>query len=241
MPKSLNPRWIVAASAALALLVGVAIVLGHGIGLDALRMQQAQLEAWQHAHPLTTGLGFFGVFIAAAALSLPATPLLSIAAGAVLGPLWGTMVSSFASALGATLAFLLSRWLLRDWVRRRLGARMAAVDAGVRRDGGWYLLTLRIVPILPGSVINLCFSVTALRAWTFYWISQLGTLLATGLYVNAGTQLAHLTSLADIATPRVLASLTALAVLPLLARYGLTRWRTHAARGDVPETVELTS
>jgi uncharacterized membrane protein YdjX (TVP38/TMEM64 family) len=174
-------------------------------------------------------VAFFGAFVASAALSVPGIPLLSLAAGAVLGPWWGLVVASFASAMGATLAFLASRALLRDWVGRRFGARMSALDDGVRRHGAWYLLTLRLVPVFPASVINLGLGVTALRPWTFYWVSQLGMLVAIALYVNAGTRLAQLNSLRDVATPTVWAWLFALILLPWLVKLGIER-RLRAAR-----------
>jgi len=151
-------------------------------------------------------------------LSLPGATLLTLAGGAIFGLLWGTLIVSFASTIGATLAFLIARFLLRDWVARRFGQRLAAVDEGVRRDGGFYLFTLRLVPVFPFFLVNLLLGLTAMKARTFYGVSQLGMLAGTVVYVNAGTQLARLDSLAGILSPSLLASFALLGVFPLLAR-----------------------
>jgi len=144
--------------------------------------------------------------------------LLTLAGGAVFGLFWGTVIISFASTIGATLAFLMSRFLLRDWVTRRFGQRLAAIDAGVRREGALYLFTLRLVPVFPFFLINLLLGLTAMKARTFYWVSQLGMLAGTVVYVNAGTQLARLDSLSGILSPGLLGAFALLGIFPLLAR-----------------------
>jgi pyruvate/2-oxoglutarate dehydrogenase complex dihydrolipoamide dehydrogenase (E3) component/uncharacterized membrane protein YdjX (TVP38/TMEM64 family) len=152
------------------------------------------------------------------ALSLPGAALMTLAGGAVFGLWWGTLLVSFASSIGATLAFLVSRFLLRDWVAARFGQRLAAVDAGVQREGAFYLFTLRLVPLFPFFVINLLLGLTAMKARTFYWVSQLGMLAGTVVYVNAGTQLAKIESVAGIVSPGLLLSFALLGVFPLIAR-----------------------
>ena len=195
-----------------------------GLGLDQhlslaqLQAHQGTLLAWRDAHPLPAAAGFFAVYVAVTALSLPGALLMTLLAGALFGLVWGTVIVSFASTLGATLAFLVARWLLGDWVRARVGARMAAVDAGMARDGGFYLFTLRLVPVFPFFLINLVMGLTQLRTWTFYWVSQLGMLAGTLVYVNAGTQLAQLRSLSGLASPGLLLALALLGLLPLASR-----------------------
>ncbi len=143
---------------------------------------------------------------------------MTLAGGAVFGLLWGMVLVSFASSLGATLAFLASRFLLRDWVTQRFGQRLQAIDAGIRREGGFYLFTLRLVPVFPFFMINLLMGLTPMRAATFYWVSQLGMLAGTLVYVNAGTQLAGISSLRGILSPGLIASFALLGIFPLIAK-----------------------
>jgi pyruvate/2-oxoglutarate dehydrogenase complex dihydrolipoamide dehydrogenase (E3) component/uncharacterized membrane protein YdjX (TVP38/TMEM64 family) len=192
--------------------------LGRFLSLDALRAGQAEFAAAYVAEPLKVIGIFFLVYVAVAALSLPGAAVLTIAAGTLFGLAVGTLVVSFASSLGATLAFLVSRFLLRDWVQQRFGERLAAVNRGIARDGAFYLFALRLVPLFPFFVINLLMGLTPLRTRTFYWVSQLGMLAGTAVYVNAGTQLAAVTSLADVFSPALLAAFALLGVFPLLAK-----------------------
>ena len=129
--------------------------------------------------PLLTVAIYFVVYVISTALSLPGATLLTLAGGAVFGLLWGLVIVSFASTLGATLAFLMARFLFRDWVQKRFGQRLATIDAGVRREGAFYLFTLRLVPVFPFFLINLLLGLTAMKARTFYWVSQLGMLAGT--------------------------------------------------------------
>ena len=196
----------------------VALDLTRFLSLEALRDSQARLVAWQAQAPLQVAALYFVVYVAATALSLPGATVITLAGGALFGLGWGTLIVSFASSLGATLAFLTARTLLRDAVRQRLGDRLAPIDAGVARDGAFYLFSLRLIPVVPFFVINLAMGLTAMRTWTFYWVSQLGMLAGTLVYVNAGTQLAQLTSLRDVLSPGVLGAFVLLGVFPLLAR-----------------------
>ncbi len=204
----------------LALLLGVyfALDLGRFLSLEAIKSSQADLQAWRAEQPLRAGLLFFTGYVIVTALSLPGAAVMTLAAGALFGLGWGTLIVSFASSIGATLAFLAARWMLRDWVQSRFGERLATLDAGIAREGGFYLFTLRLVPVLPFFVINLAMGVTALRTWTFYWVSQIGMLAGTLVYVNAGTQLARIDTLSGIVSPGVLGSLVLLGVFPLLSK-----------------------
>src|SRR5471030_1847423 len=135
------------------------------------------------------------------AASLPVAGIMTLAAGAIFGLAWGTLIVSFASSIGATLAFLASRFVLRDWIQQKFGEKLRAIDSGVEKEGGFYLFTLRLVPAFPFFVINLAMGLTSMRTRTFYWVSQLGMLAGTVVYVNAGTQIAQIESLRGILSP----------------------------------------
>ena len=204
-----------------------ALDLGQYLRLDWLKSQQVTLTAWRDARPLTSAAVYFVLYVAVTALSLPGAALMTLAGGALFGLGWGTLIVSFASSLGATLAFLVSRFLLRDWVAQRFGQRLAAINAGVQREGAFYLFTLRLVPAFPFFLVNLLLGLTTMRARTFYWVSQLGMLAGTVVYVNAGTELAKLTSLSGIVSPGLLLSFALLGVFPLIARKIVERARAN--------------
>ena len=214
----LDKRWWVVVVLAGLVAAFFAFDLGHYLSLATIKSRQAELEAWRAAQPVVAALLFFAGYVAVTALSLPGAAVMTLAAGAIFGLGWGTLIVSFGSTIGATLAFLTARWLLGDWVKARFGERMAAINAGVQRDGGFYLFTLRLVPVFPFFMINLAMGLTAMRPRTFYWVSQLGMLAGTLVYVNAGTQLARIDSLSGIASPALLGSLALLGIFPLAAR-----------------------
>ena len=180
----------------LALLIAAWFVfdLGRWFTLEAVKARQADFAALYAARPLVVIGVFFLVYVALTALSFPGATIMTLVAGAVFGLVAGTVLVSFASSLGATLAFLASRYVLRDSVRRRFGQRLAEIDRGVEREGAFYLFTLRLVPLVPFFVINLAMGLTKMRTGTYYWVSQLGMLAGTVVYVNAGTQLARIES-----------------------------------------------
>ena len=195
-----------------------ALDLGRFFSLDYFKSQQAAIEAYRAAHPgLTAGI-FFAVYVAVTGLSLPGAAILTLVGGAIFGLLWGAVIVSFASTLGATLAFLVARFALRDWVQSQFGVRLKAINAGIEKEGGFYLFTLRLIPIFPFFVINLVMGLTPIRAWTFYWVSQIGMLAGTLVYVNAGTQVARIDSLRGILSPGLLISFALLGVFPLIAQ-----------------------
>ena len=192
--------------------------LGRFFSLDYIKGAQAEFAALYAARPTQVIAVFFAVYVAVTALSLPGAALLTLLAGAVFGLLVGTVVVSFASSIGATLAMLVSRYLLRDSVKSRFGARLADIDKGVEREGAFYLFTLRLVPVFPFFVINLLMGLTRMKATTFYWVSQLGMLAGTLVFVNAGTQLARIDSLKGILSPGLLLSFVLLGLFPLVAK-----------------------
>lgn len=192
--------------------------LDRYITLDYLKSQQTAFASYYQQHTLRTLLIYMGVYVAMAAFSLPGATIMTLAGGALFGFATGTVVISFASTIGATLALLSARFLFRDVVRASFGERLRAIDEGMAREGAFYLFTLRLIPIFPFFVINLVMGLTAIRATTFFWVSQLGMLPATLVYVNAGTQLARLDSLQGILSPGLLLSFALLGVFPLVAK-----------------------
>ncbi|HRI18666.1 MAG TPA: FAD-dependent oxidoreductase, partial [Burkholderiaceae bacterium] len=205
---------------ALAALVAAyfAFDLGRFLSLATLKVRQGEFVALYEADPLLVAGIFFAVYVAVTAASIPGATVLTLAAGAIFGLVVGTLIVSFASSVGATLAFLAARDVLRDSVQARFGARLAEIDKGVAREGAFYLFTLRLVPLVPFFVINLLLGLTAMKAATFYWVSQLGMLAGTLVYVNAGTQLARIDSLQGILSPALVGSFVLLGVFPFIAR-----------------------
>ncbi|WP_322981302.1 FAD-dependent oxidoreductase [Pseudomonas sp. C11] len=195
--------------------------LGQYLSLDALKAQQAALNAQVAANPWLIGGLFFLAYVAVTALSLPGAALMTLVAGALFGLLGGTVLVSFASTLGATLAMLISRFLLRDWVQASFGQRLATIDQGIAQEGASYLFALRLVPVFPFFLINLAMGLTRLPARTFWWISQVGMLPGTLVYVNAGRELAQLDSLSGILSPGLLGAFVLLGLLPILSRKAL--------------------
>jgi pyruvate/2-oxoglutarate dehydrogenase complex dihydrolipoamide dehydrogenase (E3) component/uncharacterized membrane protein YdjX (TVP38/TMEM64 family) len=192
--------------------------LGRFLSLDYIKSRQAEFTALAAAGPLAVGGAFFAIYVAVCALSLPGAAIMTLAAGAIFGLVTGTVIVSFASAIGATLALLTSRYLLRDSVQAKFGARLADMDRGIERDGAFYLFTLRLVPIFPFFIINLLMGLTKMKALTFWWVSQLGMLAGTIVYVNAGTQLAKIDSLRGILSPALIGSFVLLGIFPLVAK-----------------------
>jgi pyruvate/2-oxoglutarate dehydrogenase complex dihydrolipoamide dehydrogenase (E3) component/uncharacterized membrane protein YdjX (TVP38/TMEM64 family) len=189
--------------------------------LAELKQQRDALVTFTESRPVLSIGAYFILYVLMAALSLPGAAVLTIAGGAIFGLTAGTVAVSFASSIGATLAFLAARFLFGDSVRRRFKDRLARIDEGIAKDGGFYLFSLRLVPVFPFFVINLVAGLTALRTWTFYWVSQLGMLPGTIVYVNAGTQLGQLSSAGDILSPSLIGAFVLLALLPFLARWGV--------------------
>jgi pyruvate/2-oxoglutarate dehydrogenase complex dihydrolipoamide dehydrogenase (E3) component/uncharacterized membrane protein YdjX (TVP38/TMEM64 family) len=198
-----------------------ALGLNQYLNLDTLQASQDRLAQGYAESPWTVRAAYFLLYVAVTSLSLPGAVILTLAGGAVFGLGWGLLLVSFASSLGATLSFLMARFVLRDVVQARFAARLVEINKGVEREGVFYLLSLRLVPLVPFFVINLAMGLTAMRTWTFYWVSQLGMLAGTAVYVNAGTQLASIHSLRDVVSPALLGSCVLLGLFPLLARWVL--------------------
>ncbi|WP_296717205.1 FAD-dependent oxidoreductase [Erythrobacter sp.] len=206
--------------AALAAIIAAYFVfdLGQYLTLSGVKDLVVQWEAFYAENPVAVLAGFFAVYVAVTAASLPGAAIMTLAAGALFGLVTGTILVSFASTAGATLAFLSSRYVLRDTIEARFGERLKAINAGLERDGAFYLFSLRMIPAFPFFVVNLVMGLTRIRIWTYVWVSQVGMLLGTAVYVNAGTQLAQIDSLSGIVSPGVLASFALLGIAPWLAK-----------------------
>ncbi len=209
-----------------------ALDLGSYLQLGVLQARIDELYAWRQARPVAAGGLFFVVYVLVTGLSLPGAAIMTLAGGALFGFWYALLLVSFASSVGASLAFLVSRVLLRDWVQQRFAPQLRAVNAGFARDGGFYLFSLRLVPLFPFFLINLLMGLLPISLRRFYWVSQLGMLPATAVFVNAGRELGQLQDLSGIISPGLLLSFLLLALFPLLAR-ALLNWlrRRRALRG----------
>ena len=195
--------------------------LGQYFSLAELRARRDQLLAFVEANFWGTLAAYMAAYIVMAALSLPGAAIMTLAGGALFGLAAGTVAVSFASTIGATLVFLAARFLFRDTIQQKFSRRLKSINAGVEKDGAFYLLALRLVPVFPFWVINLVMALTPIRTWTYYWVSQLGMLPATLVYVNAGTQLGEIESTGDILSFELIGAFALLGLLPLILRWVL--------------------
>ena len=216
-------------------LVIIAVLAAAITAIIAFDAQQYLLpEFYQNLFaekPLLTGLIFFCVYVMVTALSIPGAAALTLIGGAIFGLGWGLLLISFASTLGATLAFLMTRLLLKDWVQAKFGGYLKGINDGIEKDGPFYLFTLRLIPVVPFFVINLVMGLMPIKAWTFYWVSQVGMLAGTAVFVNAGAQLGQLDdlSLSGILTPGILGSFVLLAAFPWIARTLIAKVKKNRA------------
>ena len=213
-----NVRWVLLAVIALAIGAFFFFGLDDYLSLERLQDGRESLAAWVTANPVLSWVGFFFAYLFVTALSLPGAAIMTLAAGALFGLLSGFLLASFASSIGATLAMLIARLLLGDWVQSRYGPQLQRINEGLERDGGFYLFSLRMVPLFPFFVINLVMGLTRMSSLSFYWISQLGMVPGTLVFVFAGTQLAEIESVGDILSPGLLLAFTLLGLFPIAAK-----------------------
>ena len=199
--------------------------LGQYLNLTYLKESQAAFAAYYTEHKVITLLSYMLIYITATALSLPGAAILTLAGGALFGLVTGSIIISFSSTIGATLACIVSRYLLRDWVQGKFGDKLQKINEGMEQEGGFYLFTLRLVPIFPFFIINLVMGLTKIRLKTFYWVSQLGMFPATVVYVNAGKELGRIDSLSGILSPGLILSFVLLGIFPITAKKILGRIR----------------
>lgn len=198
----------------------------HYLTLAYLKQQQANFTELYAHHRFSVIAGYMLIYILVTALSLPGAAVMTLAGGGLFGLVTGTIVVSFASSIGATCACLVARYLLRDWVQKKFGEKLVKINRGVEREGGFYLFSLRLVPIFPFFVINLVMGLTPIRTSTYYWVSQLGMLPATIVYVNAGRELAEVDSLRSILSPGLIFAFALLGLLPLVTKKLLAFYRS---------------
>ena len=209
--------------------------LGAYLSLEYIKASQAKFQELYQSNQLMVIAAYMGIYVAVTALSLPGAAVLTLASGALFGLIVGTVVVSFASTIGATLACIVSRYLLRDWVQGKFGDKLGAINEGIEKEGAFYLFTLRLVPIFPFFVINLVMGLTLMRLFTFFWVSQIGMLAGTIVYVNAGKELGRIDSLAGILSPGVLISLAVLGLFPIAVKKLLAAYKKKFRATEVIE------
>jgi dihydrolipoamide dehydrogenase len=216
----------------LVLLITMAVYfdLHQLITLDNFRARQAEIDGWVTDNPLNAALSFFALYVAITAINIPGAAVMTLIAGALFGVLQGALIVSFASTIGATFAFLLSRFLLREYIEQRFADILQRINNGLEKDGAFYLFTLRLIPAFPFFAINMVMGITRIKVPTYYLVSQIGMLPATLLYVNAGTQISQLETLAGILSPQIIGSFVLLGLFPLLARKLLERYKAAKQR-----------
>ena len=192
--------------------------LGRYLNLGFFQAQRAVVVDFYEDNPWLTIAAFMAIYIAMAALSLPGAAIMTLAAGAIFGLAVGLVLVSFASTIGATLACLLARYLFRDAVQSRFGKFLQKINEGIEKEGAFYLFAVRLVPVFPFFVVNLVMALTPIRLWTFYWVSQIGMLAGTAVYVNAGKEIGQLESLSGILSPMLLISFALLGIFPIVAK-----------------------
>ncbi|MRS13452.1 TVP38/TMEM64 family protein [Enterobacteriaceae bacterium RIT691] len=206
------------------MIAGMVVLPREWLSLTFLQQSHESAVAWYQAHPLLTSVGYFLVYVLVTALSIPGATLITLLGAAVL-PFWlAVVLVSFASTSGALLAMLFSRYLLAEWVSQRFAVQMAKVNAGIAREGAFYLFALRLMPLFPFFVVNLLAGLTRISITRYWWVSQLGMLPATLIYLNAGRQLSQLQTLADILSGPMLLAFALLGLLPLVTRRLLGRF-----------------
>lgn len=214
-------------------LIVVLIILFKVFGLQQyftlsyLKEQQSLFAQLFAANQILVIFIYMLIYIVVTTLSLPGAAVMTLAGGGLFGLVTGTIVVSFASTIGATLACIVARYLLRDWVQQKFGDKLIKINEGMAKEGGFYLFSLRLVPIFPFFVINLVMGLTSIRMVTYYWVSQLGMLPATIVYVNAGKELAELESLAGILSPGLIISFALLGLLPIIAKKILSLYKSR--------------
>lgn len=201
--------------------------------LDVAKAKQAELANYIDAHLLQAALIYFVVYVLLTAFSIPGATVVTLLGAALFGFWLSLLLASFASTIGATLAFLSSRFLLRDWVQAKFADKLQTINQGIERDGAFYLLSLRLIPIFPFFLINLVMGLTPISTWRYYWVSQLGMLPGTAVYLNAGTQLAEISNLGEIVSLPVLASFVLLGVFPIVVKWIMGKFQQRVTQSPV--------
>lgn len=232
--KGLYTKILIAAAVVVVVALFFALDLGKYLSLSYIKGSQTRFEALYAAHPVLVIGGYMLLYILVTGLSLPGAAIMSLAGGALFGLVVGVLIISFASTIGATLACFLARYVLRDFIQGRFGDRLKTINEGIEREGAFYLFTLRLVPIFPFFVINLVLGLTRMRLRTFYWVSQVGMLAGTIVYVNAGRELGRIESLSGILSLRLIVSFAILGLFPLAAKKFINLYRRRTLKEARP-------
>jgi uncharacterized membrane protein YdjX (TVP38/TMEM64 family) len=235
MDKKLLQRLLIVAAVLILVILFKALGLGQYLTLDYLKASQEKFTELYTNHRLVVIVTYMGIYIAVTALSLPGAAVMTLAGGAMFGFWVGVLVVSFASTIGATLACFVARFLLRDWVQNKLGGKLSTMNKGIAKQGAFYLFSLRLVPIFPFFVINLAMGLTPMKLATFYWVSQVGMLPGTMVYINAGKELGQVESLSGILSPGLILSFVILGLFPLTVKKLLNLYKQKTGNPDAAE------
>jgi uncharacterized membrane protein YdjX (TVP38/TMEM64 family) len=230
MKRSLITKIVVALVLLTIIIFFIIFDLDRFVTLPYVKASQVKFQALAVEHPLIVIASYMTAYILITSLSLPGAAVLTLLGGALFGLWVGTLAVSFASTIGATLACFISRFVLRDWVQKKLGDKLLTVNEGIEREGAFYLFTLRLIPIFPFWAINLVMGLTRMPLRTFYWVSQVGMLAGTVVYVNAGKELAKIASLSDILSPSLLLSFILLGILPITTKKVIHFYKNRVGR-----------
>ncbi|MFO7685192.1 MAG: TVP38/TMEM64 family protein [Desulfobacterales bacterium] len=241
MAQEKNKKWIGKAAVVGLIVLGIFAFryfdLGQYLSLDYLKSSREKFQALYQSQRVLVIAAYMGIYIVVTALSLPGAAVMTLAGGGLFGLTVGTVAVSFASTIGATLACVVSRFLLREWVQNKFGDKLATINAGIEKEGAFYLFSLRLVPVFPFFVINLLMGLTRMRLFTFFWVSQIGMLAGTIVYVNAGKELAQIDSLAGILSPGVLISFAVLGLFPITVKKLLALYKRKIRKSSESATV----
>ena len=240
MDKKLLQRLLIVAAIVGAVILFKALGLGQYLSLDYLKTSQGKFLQLYSQNRLAVIAAYMAIYIAVTTLSLPGAAVMTLAGGALFGFWIGFVVVSFASTIGATLACFVARFLLRDWVQKRFGDKLSAINTGIKKEGSFYLFSLRLVPIFPFFIINLAMGLTPMKLFTFYWVSQIGMLPGTMVYVNAGKELGQIESLSGILSPGLIISFVILGLFPITAKKLLALYSRKTGK-LLPEEKESTN
>ncbi|MCF8024481.1 MAG: TVP38/TMEM64 family protein [Desulfobacteraceae bacterium] len=203
------------------------------MNLAYIKESRENFQALLARYPALVTGAFFIVYIVVTALSLPGAAVMTLAGGALFGFWTGLVIVSFASSIGATLACAVARYLFRDWTRQKMGAWYDKINAGIKKEGAFYLFTLRLIPAVPFFAINLGMALTEMRLWTFYWVSQAGMLAGTAVFINAGNQLGQISKMGDILSPSLIISFVILGIFPLAVKKTVNLIRAKTGKGKI--------
>ncbi len=240
MNKKLIQRLLVVAAIIIVVILFKILGLGQYLSLDYLKTSQDKFIQLYATHRFAVIATYMAIYIIVTALSLPGAAVMTLAGGAMFGFWVGFVVVSFASSIGATLACFVARFLLRDWVQNKFGEKLAAINNGIDKEGAFYLFSLRLVPIFPFFVINLVMGLTTMKLLTFYWVSQLGMLPGTMVFVNAGKELGKIESLSGILSPGLITSFVILGLFPITVKKLLYFYKKKTGK-LLPEEKEITN